>query len=224
MSSGVQYEDFSLSFSLTGVVETQHFVARETELREMQTSLRGDGSRKVVVLHGLGGIGKTQLAIAYAKRHKDDYSAVLWLNAKDEDSVKSSFARIARQILREHPSATGLASLDIDLQLDQVVDAVKAWFSMPRNTRWLMICDNYDNPKIPGNNESDAFDLNQFLPEAYQGAILTTTRSSRVGLGRCMQVTKLNDLQDGLKILEDSSGRRDLSGGKCTLKSCYMRV
>jgi MoxR-like ATPase len=51
-------------------------VARKTELIEIHKSLSGDGSRRAVVLHDLGGIGKTQLAAAYAKRHKDDYSGI----------------------------------------------------------------------------------------------------------------------------------------------------
>jgi len=80
-------------------------VAREDKLRDIHEALRGDGSCRTVVLHGLGGIGKTQLAITYAKRHKDNYSAIFWLNIKDEDSLKQSFANVAKQILREYPSA-----------------------------------------------------------------------------------------------------------------------
>ena len=72
---------------------------------EIHRILSGDGSRRTVVLYGLGGIGKTQLSVAYAKRHKDSYSAIFWLNIKDEDSLKQSFARVARQIVRENPSA-----------------------------------------------------------------------------------------------------------------------
>ena len=95
-----------------------------------------------MVLRGLGGIGKTQLTIAYAKRHKDNYSAVFWLNIKDEDSLKESFAKAAKQILREHPSASRLSSVDVNENLDEVIDAVKGWLSLPNNTRWLMIYDN----------------------------------------------------------------------------------
>ena len=118
----------------------------------MHTKLSSDGSRQTVVLYGLGGIGKTQLAIAYAKRHKDNYSAIFWLNIKDEDSLKQSFARVVRQILREHPSARWLSSVDIK-NLDEVIDALKAWQSLPYNTRWLMIYDNYDNPRLASNKD-----------------------------------------------------------------------
>jgi hypothetical protein len=125
-------------------------VAREDELAEIHRTLRGDGTRRTVVLRGLGGIGKTQLTIAYAKRHKDSYSAVFWLNIKDEDSLKQSFAKAAKQILREHPSTSRLRSVDIKENLDE---AVKEWLSLPNNTRWLMIYDNYDNPKFVGNTD-----------------------------------------------------------------------
>lgn len=213
---GTQHKAFTLVFSLAeAAVETQHFVARRRELKEIRDTLRGDGSRKVVVLYGLGGIGKTQLVIAYAKQYKDFYSAILWLNAKDEDSIKSSFAKIARRILREQPStATQLAMLDLDKDLDEVVNAVRAWLSLPMNTSWLMICDNYDNPKVPGNTNASALDLRQFLPEAYQGTIIVTTRSSEVKLGRCLRVQKLVHLEDSLQMLEDSSDRQNLAIGK----------
>jgi ATP/maltotriose-dependent transcriptional regulator MalT len=103
---GAKYKDFSVAFSLSNVSGIEHFVAREEELAEMHRTLSGDGSRRTVILHGLGGIGKTQLSVAYAKRHKDNYSAIFWLNLKDEDSLKQSFAKVAKQILREHPLAS----------------------------------------------------------------------------------------------------------------------
>ncbi|KAH8196611.1 hypothetical protein TruAng_009237 [Truncatella angustata] len=69
---GTRANDFSVSFSLSEVPETQHFVARESEIAKMRRTLDSDGSRRVVVLHGLGGIGKTQLAVAYTKRRGVD--------------------------------------------------------------------------------------------------------------------------------------------------------
>ena len=153
-------------------------MAREDELAEIHRTLRGDGTRRTVVLRGLGGIGKTQLTIAYANRHKDSYSAVFWLNIKDGDSLKQSFAKAAKQILREHPSASRLRSVDIKENLDEAIDAVKEWLSLPNNTRWLMIYDNYDNPRFAGNTDPAAVDIRKYLPESYQGSVIITTRSS----------------------------------------------
>jgi hypothetical protein len=210
---GIKYEDFSISFSLSIVSEAQQFVAREDELRDIHKALSGDGSRRTVVLYGLGGIGKTQLAVAYAKRYKDNYSAIFWLNIKDEDSLKQSFAKVAKQILREHPLASRLSSVDMK-NLDEVIDAVKTWQGLPYNTRWLMIYDNYDNPKLASNKDIAALDITKYLPEAYQGSVLVTTRSSEVEIGHLVHVTKLRDVRDSLKILSTTSRREGLMDGK----------
>ncbi|KAH8587304.1 P-loop containing nucleoside triphosphate hydrolase protein [Bisporella sp. PMI_857] len=206
----VKREDFSITFSLFDVPQLENFVAREKELAEMHTKLKSDGSRKTIVLHGLGGIGKTQLSIAYAKRHKDNYSAIFWLNIKDKDSLKQSFIKIAKQILRQHPSASWVSNIDFNENLDRVVDAVKAWLSLPDHTRWLLIYDNYDNPKIAGNRDPAAVDIELFLPEAYQGSVIVTTRSSQVDIGYPFHLRKLSNVQESLEILSYTSRREGL--------------
>ena len=158
--------------------------------------------------------GKTQLTVAYAKRHKDSYSAIFWLNIKDEDSLKHSFAKLAKQILREHPLASRLSNVDIKGDLDEVIDAVKAWLSLPNNTRWLMIYDNYDNPQLPGNTDPVAVDIRKFLPESYQGSVIITTRLSQVKIGHPIQVRKLENVSDSLEILSNVSRREGLIDGK----------
>ncbi|KAH8589506.1 hypothetical protein B0O99DRAFT_692400 [Bisporella sp. PMI_857] len=214
---GTKNENFSVPFSLSTISEIEHFVAREDELRDIHEALRGDGSRRTVVLHGLGGIGKTQLAITYAKRHKGNYSAIFWLNIKDEDSLKQSFASVAKLILREYPSARWLSSVNME-NLNEVIDAVKAWHGLSYNTRWLIIYDNYDNPKLASNKDPAAVDITKYLPEAYQGSVLITTRSSQVQIGHLIQVTKLKNLRDSLKILSNASCRKGLMNNVDAIK------
>ncbi|KAI0798950.1 kinesin light chain 1 [Xylaria sp. FL0064] len=204
---GTQYTDFFITFSLSGVPEIQYFVAREKELAEMRRKLSSDGSRRVVVLHGLGGIGKTQLAITYIKRYRDEYSAIFWLNIKDETSIQQSFTKVARQILQQHPDASHLSALDLQQNQEEVVQAVKAWFNLPGNTRWLLVYDNFDDPKLGDGIDGAAIDIGRFLPEAYQGSVIVTTRSSRVDLGHRIRVRKLESIDDGLQILATTSGR-----------------
>jgi hypothetical protein len=207
-------ESFSVGFSLLEVPETEHFVPRQEELMEIHKTLSGDGNRRTVVLHGLGGIGKTQLTVAYAKRHKADYSATFWLNSKDEDSLRQSFAKVARRILKEYPSASRLSAMNEDSKLDEMIDAVKRWLDHPKNARWLMVYDNYDSPKLRGNTDPTALDLRRFLPEADHGSIIITTRSSQVKLGHRIQVKKLKDINDSLEILSHASGRRSIPDGE----------
>lgn len=212
---GIKQEEFQIPFSLFQVPEVEHFVARDKELMDMHKTLSGDGSRRTVILHGLGGIGKTQLSIAYAKRHKDSYSAIFWLNAKDENSLKQSFAKVARQILREHPSTGNqLKNVDMTETLDEGVYTVKAWLSLPDNTRWLIIYDNYDTPSLPGDSDPAAVDIREFFPESYQGSIIITTRSSQVKFGHTLHIRKLENVHDSLTILANSSRRGGVFNGE----------
>ena len=178
----------------------------------MHMILNDDG-RRTVVLHGLGGIGKTQLAVAYAKIHRADYSAILWLNIRDEDSLKQSFARAARLIPWENISAGIVAPATEDKDLDRVIDTVKCWLDHPKNTKWLLVYDNYDNPKRPDNADSAAIDIRRFMPEAYHGSIIITTRFAQFQFGHRIHVTKLVDVRDSLQILSDTSRRNNTLDG-----------
>jgi hypothetical protein len=211
-STGVDFDQFAVGLNLASFPEAAQFVAREKELSKMHELLHGHSSRSCVVLHGLGGIGKTQLTIEYIRRHKEKYTAIFWLNANDQDSLKLSFRDVAQQVLKYHPSTSLLAGVDLD-DLDQVVYAVKAWLDLQKNTRWLMIYDNYDNPKIPGNLDRSAIDIRQFLPRSDQGSTIISTRSSRVSQGRRVYVQKLLDVKEGLEILSNTSGRKDIAEG-----------
>ena len=92
--------------------------------------------------------------------------------------LKQSFARVARRILQDHPSANRLSAVKEDSSLDEMVAAVKRWLDHPKNTRWLIIYDNYDNPRLRSNTDPTAVDLRGFLREADHGSVIITTRSS----------------------------------------------
>jgi len=208
--TGVDSEKFAVGLNIASFPEAAQFVAREKELSEIYKLLYGYNNRTCVVLYGLGGIEKTQLAIEYIRRHKEKYTAIFWLNANDQDSLKLSFRDVAQQVLKYHPITSLIASVDLN-DPDQLVCAVKAWFDLQMNTRWLMVYDNYDNPKAPSNPDRSAVDIRQFLPQSDQGSIIITTRSSRVSRGRRVHVQKLLDVQEGLEILSNMSGRRDIA-------------
>ncbi|KAF2101634.1 hypothetical protein NA57DRAFT_35802 [Rhizodiscina lignyota] len=208
---GTDFDRFAVGLNLLAIPEAVQFVARETELSEMYQLLHRPSARSAVVLHGLGGIGKTQLAIEYARRHKEKYTAIFWLNANDKNSLKLSFRDIAQQVLMHQPSTTVLASVNLDEDLDQVMSAVKAWLDLQKNTRWLMIYDNYDNPRTPGNPDDSTVDIRQFLPRSDHGSIIITTRSSQVSQGRRIHVQKLGSIQEGLEILSNTSKRESIN-------------
>ncbi|CAI9635625.1 unnamed protein product [Alternaria burnsii] len=204
-------ESFTVQSSVLEVSRVEYLVGREENITEICEALQYDGSRKTAVVHGLGGMGKTQLALAYAQRHRDDYSAVFWVNSKDVDTLKQGYAAAARRIYREHPSLVHLKTIAEGSDLGEATEAVKRWLSSAGNDRWLVIYDNYDTPKLPGHNEPGTFDIRPFLPEADQGAVLITTRSSQLQLGRPVAVKKLQEIEQSLEILSQTSRRDGLS-------------
>ncbi|KAL9082446.1 MAG: hypothetical protein Q9165_008892 [Trypethelium subeluteriae] len=84
------------------------------------------------------------------------------------------------------------------------------WLNLSKNTHWLLIYDNYDNPQLSGDKDESTLDLLRFLPDSDHGSIIITTRLSRVALGYRIQVKKLVDTHDSLEILSNASGRRGI--------------
>lgn len=212
--SNKRIESFTIQGSVLGVSPTGCFVGRDEELDRIHQELRYDDSRKTVVVHGLGGMGKTQLALAYAQRHKKEYSAVFWVNSKDVDTLKQGYAAAALRIHREHPSLVHLQTAAKGSDLDEAAEAVKQWLSHPQNNRWLVIYDNYDTPKLPGRDDAGTYDIRPFLPDADHGAVLITTRSSQLSLGSSIALKKLQNIEHSIEILSHASRRYRLSSGR----------
>lgn len=202
-----------MQFSVPEVSHVERFVGRQEQLDAIHQELQHDGSRKTVVVHGLGGMGKTQLALEYAQQHRKEHSAVFWVNSKSEDTLKQGYAAAAGRIYREHPSLMYLKAAAEQGNLDEAAEAVKRWLSSAGNDRWLVVFDNYDTPKLPGRDEPGAFDIRPLLPQAHHGAVLITTRSSQLQLGRRVAVRKLQNMEHSLEILSQASRREELSTG-----------
>ena len=55
-----------------------------------------------IVLHGTGGMGKTQLALQYVYCYNKDYLSVFWVNVASEQSLKVGFTNIMQQLIQYH--------------------------------------------------------------------------------------------------------------------------
>ena len=89
--TGIDFEQFAVGLNLVSFPEATQFVGRKKELSSMYELLHGHSNRTCIILYSLGRIGKTQLAIEYIRYHKEKYTAIFWLNANDQDSLKLSF-------------------------------------------------------------------------------------------------------------------------------------
>src|SRR5712692_7966993 len=111
-------------------------------------------------ISGLGGIGKTQIAVEYAYRFHQDYQVVLWARAETTEALTSSYVTIA--------SLLNLPEQEVQEQAI-TVQAVKAW--LQTHSGWLLILDNADDLAL----------VPAFLPPALGGHLLLTTRAQAMG-------------------------------------------
>ncbi|KAJ5315622.1 hypothetical protein N7476_005929 [Penicillium atrosanguineum] len=175
------------------------FVGRGSELNEITKGLHPVHKlqkQRRLILGGIGGIGKTQLAIAYAYAESESglYSSVFWLNAVSEAALNDSFRSIASLIFKVQDPRL--------LEGKEIIGRVHQWLSDSTNTRWLLIFDNYDDPS--------KFDLDAYCPLASHGSILITTRSPDGVAGRALHIKPIRDISDGLAILQTRSKRGNI--------------
>lgn len=157
--------------------------------------------RKIFVVYGLGGIGKTQLCVEFARLYNERYTAVFWLNGSSKDTLRSSFVDIAGRLPSDEVSADLVQTLkhakpDIDL----VVQSVHRWLSLPSNRQWLLIIDNVDRDHAARNNDIQAYNVAEYFPGGDHGNIMITSRLSNFQHPR-LRLTKVNQKQ-ALGILQ----------------------
>jgi hypothetical protein len=192
-----------------GVPKARRFVDRPTEMAELERVLLprlGQNQclrQKTHVLRGLGGMGKTQLAVEFAQRHHRRFSSVLWLDGRSEGILKRSIASCAGRIPQgQIPETSRRYTADGSADIHVVVRDVMAWLARPDNTAWLLIFDNIDRDYKAQGGDPDAYDIRRYLPDAGHGSVLVTTRLARLEqLGESQQLGKVSPEQ-GQAILE----------------------
>ena len=205
----VQNYDLGLRLGNAPQINEDDFVGRDRELEQLRTWLAPRPKRQnVVALCGLGGMGKSQLSIHFARRFADTYSSLFWLNAKDESTLKAGLAALAAQVTEDRvpPTVTGLH------KEEWMVQQARQWLSRPGNDRWLVVYDNYDDPRLPGIDSSTGYDIRNFFPQRVHGSILITTRSPRLTFAKNLRLGKLDDINQSLTILATRSGRKVKEG------------
>ena len=205
-----------MPFDIRGVPIVNKYVERDREMSAVESSLRPgvtNTQRRILVLHGLGGTGKTQLSLAYARKHRENYTAIVWLNGQTQDSLKQSIAGIARSLpANQHPESARDDFQQGSEELGKLIDEVLEWFGKPGNTQWLLIYDNVDRDASDEVQDPEAYDIRRYFPNSDHGSIIITTR--RLQLRHLGDELKVNTMTttEGMELLRNTLG--DFRRGK----------
>jgi NB-ARC domain len=151
------------------------FTGREDVLKNLHTTLIEGNTAALTqpqAISGLGGIGKTQVAVEYAYRNANEYQAVLWVKADSREVLISDFVSIADPL--DLPEKN-------EQDQNRVVNAVKRW--LQNHVDWLLILDNVEELEI----------IDEFVPPAVKGHILLTTRAQATGTANSAGIENLSE-------------------------------
>ncbi|OAL50139.1 kinesin light chain 1 [Pyrenochaeta sp. DS3sAY3a] len=173
------------------------FVGRKDILTNIGERITAVHAHLRTALVGLGGVGKSQIAIEYAYRCRaaEPQTLVLWIHASDRSRFQQGCRDIADRL--------ALPGRD-DAKVD-VLQLVCGWLSDARNGRWLMVLDNVDDDSVFfGDGTSKP--LESFLPQISHGMILITSRNEVAatnlvgGHGNVIQVKPMGE-EEALALL-----------------------
>ncbi|MER5220776.1 FxSxx-COOH system tetratricopeptide repeat protein [Streptomyces flaveus] len=140
-----------------------NFTGRMELLEQLDERLR-EGTTTVLpeAIHGMGGVGKTQLAIEYAYRHQSEYDIVWWIPAERPGQIGQALVELAGRLGIETSTEANIAG-------PAVREALREGRPF---SRWLLIFDNADSPE----------QVRHYFPTGGDGTILVTSRNRRWGL------------------------------------------
>lgn len=169
-------------------MRTLYFTGRDDVLASLRQQLT---ERRRAALSGLGGAGKTQTALEYARRYRTAYpNGIFWVNAETIGGLASGFVEIAKAM------RLPLAGSN---DHDRIVESVLAWLN--GNDKWLLILDNVDDRLV----------VLPFVPVRGRGDLLITSRGPlfpEFGIPRALELRDL-DGDEALTFLLTRTGRED---------------
>ena len=166
------------------------FIGREDFLHLLDDTLLTPSSDiqrpNVAVLLGMGGQGKTALALEFCRRAqaRGYFRSILWVDAASLTTVTHSFENLA-----DHLTKRTRVFDDLQACVDFVKDTIETWAAP-----WMLVFDNFDQPGKVSN-------IMKYVPRAVNGAVLVTSRHPEsAGLGAVFEITSMKE-EEGADLL-----------------------
>ncbi|KAJ5546250.1 Tetratricopeptide-like helical [Penicillium frequentans] len=187
----------------------RRFVGRQQEIDYLERLVFNTAGPAKVTIYGLGGIGKTQIALelAYRMREKVPESSIFWIQCTSYETVQQAYVKIAE--------ALGIP----DIEPAKIEEQVRAHLSQDSAGKWLLIFDNADDMEMWTKGSVTAPPLKNVLPCSENGHILFTSRNRKLAV-RLSSPDVLSipnvDETTATKILENSLIQKGLLHDKFT--------
>ncbi|KAL2867410.1 P-loop containing nucleoside triphosphate hydrolase protein [Aspergillus lucknowensis] len=203
-----------------------NFVGREADLKKLWDSLcpQSPHPRRIVVLHGQDGVGKTRLAAHFAQIHAPYLRNVLWIDGRDKNSVLASLAAVAPRLPTDDVISAFTRRVPGGSVIEQEASIVLKWLAKKEHAKWLLIFDHIapQEGRIPG---SAGYDLYDFLPRADHGKVLVISRfPCTIGAEESHQMQlRPMSLQESLGIFDEALEGRPVDGRSVEAKKILVR-
>ncbi|KAL3470240.1 purine and uridine phosphorylase [Aspergillus californicus] len=181
--------------------KNEGFVGRDEQLNQLEELLFSPGRQRKVAITGLGGVGKTQIALEFANRTQQSRSecSIYWIPATNFEILQRTYFDIAQQL-----RLPGLEEEGADAK-----KLLKDYLCDSSSGQWLLIFDNADDidmwfGKSEGNTEPCR--LSDYVPWSRTGSVLFTTRFKKVASKLAMQnVIRVPELDEAraLELLSE---------------------
>ncbi|TXC09735.1 hypothetical protein FocTR4_00005961 [Fusarium oxysporum f. sp. cubense] len=157
------------SYRIIPLVANISFFGRETEMQMMEKVLLPERETRLTVFSilGIGGVGKSQLALHFTYKHLNHFNAIFWIPAETSVKIKGAFEEIGTEVgLLEPNGGQG--------NLEAVAQRTKKWLrnyaDSCEDKPFLLIFDNVESMSI----------LEKYLPTGGRGSIIITTRNQNL--------------------------------------------
>ena len=177
----------------------------------------------LVALWGIGGAGKSQMALRYAEMKRNQYDPIIWINAQSPETAAKSYADAFEALDLDFPThamdqfrkqAAQVSQHQTVIQINWVIKAVMHWLEIrgDEHCKWLVIIDQADDLRW----------IHEIMPRGRQGSVIITSRDHFVDriVDHAIEVGMMNT-EEAVELLFRAAGTHPASAGSLEAKRMW---